>query len=115
MNYDKAAVHKVTEVKELLQQSQRNHAELLTLTANLVQAKEQELAHNFHTLSQLPTIPNSAWTISTMRRQFQNFPNARQHFRQLYGVKSNNWQTLIERVNVIETALVHLGVITRTH
>lgn len=113
MQNNHRGTRKVTEVKALLQQSQRNQAELLTLTANLVQAKEQALAQNFQTLSKLPTIPESPWTISMMRRQFQNFPLARQHFRQLYDVRANNWQTLIERVNTIEAALVHLGVSER--
>ena len=114
MDHDKAAVRKVTEVKALLQQSQRNHAELLTLTTNLLQAKEQELAQDLEILSHLAIIPPSAWTISTMRRQFGNFPKARQHFRQLYGVRANNWATLNERVNVIETAFVHLGLLSRS-
>ncbi|AFY60469.1 hypothetical protein [Synechococcus sp. PCC 6312] len=113
MEHDQAAVRKVSEVKKLLHQSQRNQAELLTLTANLVQAREQELTQDLQTLSHLPSIPQSAWTISLMRRQFKNFPTARRHFRQLYDIRANNWQTLIERVNVIETALVHLRLTIR--
>lgn len=111
MNDDRSSVRKV---RNLIADSRRNYAELLSVTAQLVNHQEQDIAQRLVALNTLPLIPPQAWTLSLMRRQFQNFPKARKHFHQQYGVKANNWQTLVERVNAIEVALVHLGLGART-
>ncbi len=38
---------------------------------------------------------------------------AQAYFYQRYGVKAKSWRTLAERVNAVETALIHLGLAIR--
>ncbi len=109
MDFDKADLRQVAKVKEFFSQSPSSPLKPLTLRTNLATTKEQGSVQGLNFHSYLITIPNVAWTIRAMRNEFKNFPNARRYFHHLYGVKANNWQTLVERVNVIETALVHLG------
>ncbi len=111
MNDDKKSVHRI---RDVLNRSRRNYAELLSVTAELVQAKEENIQNALTLLNSLPMIPSQAWTISSMRRQFTNFSNARKHFQSQYGIKANNWNTLVERVNIVEYALVHLGLNQRS-
>ncbi len=106
MNNDQSSVRKV---RDVIQESRRNYAELLGIATDLFERREEDIAQGLRSFQKLVPIPPQAWTISLMRRQFGNFPKARQHFQQQYGIKANNWETLVDRVNVVESALIHLG------
>lgn len=99
------------EMRKTILESRRNYAELLATTAELVVAHEKNLdaaANN------LIVLPPQIWTIQKMKQDFPQFSRARSHFRKLYGVKATSWQHLVDRVNTIEMALVHLGFAYRT-
>ncbi|ATS17650.1 hypothetical protein L5470_10315 [Synechococcus sp. PCC 6717] len=87
--------------------SRRNYAELLSLTSELITERQQRGQHSWRSLSSQP------WTAAKLQKAFPSFQAARAYFYQRYGIKAKGWQTLAERVNTVEAALVHLGLAIR--
>ncbi|XFA73142.1 hypothetical protein RYO59_001380 [Thermosynechococcaceae cyanobacterium Okahandja] len=85
--------------------SRQSYAELLKVTTDLLSEREQQGYR----------IPLRAqpWTEAQLRKGFPSFRAAQAYFYQRYGVKAKGWRNLLERVNAVETALIHLGLAIR--
>jgi hypothetical protein len=93
-------------IRDNVARSRRTTSEILGAAAVLVEGHEQILQQ---LNAPVPELKQTPWTIASMRKEFGSFTSARQHFLKLYGVRSRGWDTLLDRVNTIESALVHLG------
>jgi len=93
-------------IRENVAQSRRTTSEILGTAAELVQGHEQALQQ---LSAPLLLIRQRPWTVTTMKREIGGFRAAKNHFISLYGVKAHSWVALVDKVNAIETALIHLG------
>ncbi|MES1025929.1 hypothetical protein ABN584_23840 [Gloeocapsa sp. BRSZ] len=96
-------------IRNNVARSRRTTSEILGATSELVQAHERILEQLSTTNA--PTLPTKRkiWTIATMKLEIGGFKAAKNHFAKAYGIKAKSWATLVEKVNAIEVALVHLG------
>ena len=98
---------KIAQLKENTIRSRRVMAEVFGTSAELLQ--DQALILQDLSLT-TPKLGKSCWTIFTLRREFKTFKMAQRHFKEIYGIRANSWSVLEERVNIIETALIHLDI-----
>jgi hypothetical protein len=93
-------------IRNNVKHSRETTAEILEVTAKLVEIHEQ-------TIQQLSTplslIRKKPWTIPAMKQEIGEFRVAQKHFLELYGIHGRSWLALVEKVNTIEIALIHLG------
>ncbi|AFZ31275.1 hypothetical protein Glo7428_2774 [Gloeocapsa sp. PCC 7428] len=96
-------------IRNNVARSRRTTSEILGATSELVQAHERIL-EQLDTFNQ-PTLlaKRRIWTIAVMKREIGGFKAAKNHFAQAYGIKAKSWAILVDKVNTIESALVHLG------
>ncbi|PPS40240.1 hypothetical protein [Chroococcidiopsis sp. TS-821] len=96
-------------IRNNVARSRRTTSEILGATSELVQAHERIL-EQLDTFNQ-PTLSakRKTWTIAVMKRELGGFKAAKNHFAKIYGIKAKSWTALVEKVNTIESALVHLG------
>ena len=97
---------KIAQLKENTARSRRVTAEVLGTAAELLQDQAlilQDLSLPTHSFRK------NCWTFSTLRKEFETFKIAQRHFKKVYGISANSWSVLVERVNLIETTLIHLG------
>uniref|UniRef100_B8HYT7 Uncharacterized protein n=1 Tax=Cyanothece sp. (strain PCC 7425 / ATCC 29141) TaxID=395961 RepID=B8HYT7_CYAP4 len=92
-------------IRDNVARSRRTTAEILGVTAELMESHEQAIEH----LAATRSLPHQPWTVKTMQQTIGPFRQAQAHFLELYGIRAKGWVALVEKVNTVETALVHLG------
>jgi hypothetical protein len=93
-------------IRDNVARSRRTTSEILGAAAELVQGHELVLEQ---LSSPLPSLRKRPWTKSSMQKEFGSLKVARDHFSKLYSVKAASWDALVDKVNTIESALIHLG------
>lgn len=93
-------------IRDNVARSRRNTAEILGVTAELIEEREKLLSA---ITPPLLALKGELWSVDRMREDFGNFRGAQKHFARLYGVQCRSWNALIDKVNTIEAALIHLG------
>lgn len=93
-------------IRDNVARSRRTTSEILGAAAVLVQGHEQIL-QQLNTY--VPPLRTTLWTIAAMKQEFGSFRIAQKYFLELYGIRACSWTILVERINTIEAALVHLG------
>ena len=93
-------------IRDNVARSRRTTSEILGATAVLVRGHEQILEQ---LRASTPPLPRSPWTVAKMKQEFGNFRVAQKAFLERYHVRASSWDVLVDRVNIIEAALIHLG------
>lgn len=93
-------------IRDNVARSRRTTSEILGATAVLVRGHEQILEQ---LKASTPPLQQTPWTVAKMKQDFGSFSAARKYFLESYNVRASSWNILVDRVNIIEAALVHLG------
>jgi hypothetical protein len=93
-------------IRDNVARSRRTTSEILGAAAVLVRGHEQILEQLKNSTAPLQRTP---WTVAKMKQEFGSFRVAQKAFLELYNVRASSWEILVDRVNTIEAALLHLG------
>ncbi|MBE9169837.1 hypothetical protein IQ238_20680 [Pleurocapsales cyanobacterium LEGE 06147] len=96
-------------IRDNVVRSRRTTSEILGAASVLVQGHERILQQLNVSNTSMLSFKWKPWTVAAMKSKIGEFRVAKNHFLNLYGVKARSWSTLVEKVNTIEAALIHLG------
>jgi hypothetical protein len=96
-------------IRDNVARSRRTTSEILGAASILVQGHEQILQKLNASNTPMLSVKWKPWTVAVMKSKIGGFRVAKNHFFNLYGVRARSWTALVDKVNTIEAALIHLG------